>query len=149
MRWCPRVSCHHVSLCLTAVLRGSATSICVNLGRFLRTSLIRLTPTRPGSSAWSTSSSPGSQVRMYTLLLNASSHCSRVSLRPLYRILHPAASEEVCVVVIMMLMWCVCLYCPTDALSRCVDDGASPAERTLACLPLYLNLLHLHKVLGR
>ncbi|XP_058253115.1 zinc finger C3H1 domain-containing protein isoform X1 [Hemibagrus wyckioides] len=36
-----------------------------------------------------------------------------------------------------------------DALSRCVDNGASPAEWTLACLPLYLNLLHLHKVLGR
>ncbi|XP_060740866.1 zinc finger C3H1 domain-containing protein [Tachysurus vachellii] len=36
-----------------------------------------------------------------------------------------------------------------DALSRCVDDGVSPAERTLACLPLHLNLLHLHKVLGR
>lgn len=60
----------------------------------------------------------------------------------------PAASEEVSVVVIM-LMWCVCLYCPTDALSKCVHDGTSPAERTLACLPLYLNLLHLHKVLGR
>ncbi|MCI4380410.1 hypothetical protein PGIGA_G00239920 [Pangasianodon gigas] len=36
-----------------------------------------------------------------------------------------------------------------DALSRCVEEGVSPAERTLACLPLHLNLLHLHKVLGR
>ncbi|MCJ8734512.1 hypothetical protein PDJAM_G00236510 [Pangasius djambal] len=36
-----------------------------------------------------------------------------------------------------------------DALSRCVEEGVSPAERTLACLPLHLNLLHLHRVLGR
>ncbi|XP_060784522.1 zinc finger C3H1 domain-containing protein [Neoarius graeffei] len=36
-----------------------------------------------------------------------------------------------------------------DALLRCVDEGVSPAEQTLACLPLHLNLLHLHKVLGR
>ncbi|XP_053538287.1 zinc finger C3H1 domain-containing protein isoform X2 [Ictalurus punctatus] len=36
-----------------------------------------------------------------------------------------------------------------DALSRCADEGVSPAERTLACLPLHLNLLHLHTALGR
>ncbi|KAF5892701.1 zinc finger C3H1 domain-containing protein, partial [Clarias magur] len=36
-----------------------------------------------------------------------------------------------------------------DALARCVDEGVAPAESTLACLPLHLNLLHLHKVLGR
>ncbi|KAF7707780.1 zinc finger C3H1 domain-containing protein isoform X2 [Silurus meridionalis] len=36
-----------------------------------------------------------------------------------------------------------------DAISSCVDEGVSPAERTLACLPLHLNLLHLYRVLGR
>ncbi|KAI4891814.1 hypothetical protein NFI96_028339 [Prochilodus magdalenae] len=36
-----------------------------------------------------------------------------------------------------------------DALSRCVDDQVSPADRSLACLPLHTNLVHLLRLLGR
>ncbi|KAJ0029108.1 hypothetical protein NQD34_004105 [Periophthalmus magnuspinnatus] len=36
-----------------------------------------------------------------------------------------------------------------DGISQCSDDALSPSERTVACLPLHTNLLHLHKVLQR
>ncbi|XP_036423872.1 zinc finger C3H1 domain-containing protein isoform X1 [Colossoma macropomum] len=36
-----------------------------------------------------------------------------------------------------------------DALSRCVDDQVSLADRALACLPLHTNLVHLLRLLDR
>ncbi|XP_062856293.1 zinc finger C3H1 domain-containing protein [Trichomycterus rosablanca] len=36
-----------------------------------------------------------------------------------------------------------------DALSHCMDECVSPVDRTLACLPLHLNLLHVYRILGR
>ncbi|KAJ0069894.1 hypothetical protein NL108_016060, partial [Boleophthalmus pectinirostris] len=36
-----------------------------------------------------------------------------------------------------------------DGIAQCSDNSLSPSERTVACLPLHTNLLHLHKVLLR
>lgn len=94
-----RVPCQDVSPCATAVSPGSPTSTCVNSGRSRRACTTRLTPTLPASSAWSFSCSPGARVRTCTsLLLIASSHCSRVRLR--YQP-HPASSS-VCALIMMV-----------------------------------------------
>ncbi|KAG7217687.1 hypothetical protein INR49_021242 [Caranx melampygus] len=36
-----------------------------------------------------------------------------------------------------------------DAVQQCSDDTLSPSERTLACLPLHMNLIHLNRLLHR
>ncbi|XP_077425204.1 zinc finger C3H1 domain-containing protein isoform X2 [Vanacampus margaritifer] len=37
----------------------------------------------------------------------------------------------------------------TDAIRQCSDQSAAPRERTLACLPLHINFLLLHRLSGR